>query len=144
MEAATTLELAYGADNLVGIKEASGSMERVMAILQERPSGFLVISGDDALTLPILACGGDGLISVIANAYPKETSAMVKASLAGDFKLARKHHYGLLEMTNTIFSEGSPSGIKGLLKLMNICTEHVRLPLVPASKGLLSRMESLM
>ncbi|MFM2206077.1 MAG: hypothetical protein RL213_52 [Bacteroidota bacterium] len=144
MEATTTLELAYGADNLVGIKEASGSMERVMAILQDRPSGFLVISGDDALTLPIIACGGDGLISVIANAYPRETSGMVKAALAGDYKLARKHHYGLLEMTNAIFAEGSPSGIKGLLQLKGICSGHVRMPLVPASKALLSRLHSLM
>jgi len=144
IEAATTLELAHGSDNLIGIKEASGSLERVMNIISERPKGFLVISGDDALTLPILACGGDGLISVIANAYPKETSELVRAGLAGDFDRSRKFHYRLLEITSAIFAEGNPSGIKALLKLTGVGEEHVRLPLVPASGLLMKRLESLM
>lgn len=143
MDAETTLELAHSVKNLVGIKEASGSVEKAMSIISRRPKGFLVISGDDALTLPLLACGADGLISVIANAFPKETSSLVRHGLSGDFNRARQAHYDLWEITNAIFAEGNPAGIKGLLKLLRITDEYVRLPLVPATSSLMKRMAAL-
>jgi len=144
IEATTTLELAHTEKNIIGIKEASASLERMMQIVHQRPKDFLVISGDDALTLPMLACGADGLISVIANSYPKECAAMVKYGMSGDFSAARKLHYKLLDITNAIFTEGNPSGIKGLLSLQKVCEEHVRMPLVPASKILMNRMTQLL
>ncbi|MFM2135801.1 MAG: hypothetical protein RL021_1201 [Bacteroidota bacterium] len=143
MDAETTLELAHSVKNIIGIKEASGSVEKAMAIISRRPKGFLVVSGDDALTLPLLAAGADGLISVIANAYPKEISSLVRHGLSGDFSRARQLHYGLWDITNAIFAEGNPTGIKGLLKIKGISSEHVRLPLVPASASLMKRMSSL-
>lgn len=143
MDAETTLELAHSVKNLIGIKEASGSVEKAMEIISRRPKGFLVISGDDALTLPLLACGADGLISVIANAYPKETASMVRHGLSGDFSKARQVHYGLWEITNAIFAEGNPAGVKGLLKLLRITDEYVRLPLMPATGQLMKRMSAL-
>jgi 4-hydroxy-tetrahydrodipicolinate synthase len=143
IDAQTALELAHEVPNLVGIKEASGNLERAMKIIQGKPKDFLVISGDDALTLPMIACGADGLISVIANAFPKETSEMVSSALAGNYDKARKLHYRLLDITNLIFSDGSPSGIKGLLSLQRVCQEHVRMPLVSASKSLMNKMEAV-
>lgn len=143
MEAQTTIDLAHEVDNLVGIKEASGSVERVMKIIQGKPKDFLVISGDDVLTLPMIACGADGLISVIANAYPKDCSEMVSAALDGNYDRARKLHYKLLDITNAIFVDGNPAGVKGLLSLQNICSEHVRLPLTPVSKSALNKLESV-
>jgi 4-hydroxy-tetrahydrodipicolinate synthase len=143
IDATTTLELAHTEKNIIGIKEASGSLERMMQIVHQRPKDFLVISGDDMLTLPMLACGADGLVSVIANAYPKECAEMVRFGMNDDFAKARKLHYKLLDITNAIFTEGNPSGIKGLLRLKNVCEEHVRMPLVPASKALMNRMAQL-
>jgi 4-hydroxy-tetrahydrodipicolinate synthase len=143
MDAETTLLLAEEADNIIGIKEASGNLEKVMKIIKHKPKDFLVISGDDLLTLPILACGGDGVISVIANAFPKDFSEMVRFALIGNFERSRKLHYKLLEITHAIFVDGNPSGIKGLLSAMNVCTEHVRLPLTGVNKSAMSRLEAL-
>lgn len=142
MEAATTLELAHEVKNIIGIKEASGSLERAMEIIAGRPKDFLVISGDDLLTLPILACGGDGMISVIANAFPKEAGELVRAGLAGDFSRSRKFHYPLMNITKAIFADGNPTGIKGLLTLMKVCQEHVRLPLTPVNRSMLQKLET--
>jgi 4-hydroxy-tetrahydrodipicolinate synthase len=144
IDAETTLELAHEVKNIIGIKEASGSLEKAMKIIKGKPKDFLVVSGDDVLSLPIIASGGDGVISVIANAYPKDFSEMVRSALDGNFDKARKLHYKLLEITHAIYVDGNPSGIKGLLSVMNICAEHLRLPLVSVSKSTLNKFETMM
>ena len=130
MLASTTLRIAKECANVVAIKEASGNMEQVMDILNHRKSGFLVLSGDDPLTLPILACGGDGVISVSANAFPAHFSKLVHSFLSGDIETAQKIHFQLLEITKLFFVDGNPAGIKYALKLLNLCDDVVRLPLV--------------
>jgi hypothetical protein len=130
--------------NVCGIKEASGNMEQIMQIIRQRPNGFLVISGDDALTFPLLACGADGVISVVANAYPNLFSEMVHRSMDGDFLAARPIHLALLEFTRLMFADGSPAGIKAALKLLNICDEFVRLPLVPVRADIYQAIEKEM
>ena len=144
MAAETTLELAHEVDNIIGIKEASGSLEKVIQIVKDRPKDFLVISGDDILSLPIIACGGDGVISVIANAMPKDFSEMVRSSLDGNFERARKLQNKLLEITKYIYVDGNPAGVKGLLSVMNICSEYLRLPLVNVGKATLNKFETLL
>ena len=141
MDIETTLQLAHDVPNIIGIKEASGNMEKVMNLISKKPKDFLIISGDDILSLPILACGGDGVISVISNAYPKDFSEMVRLSLSENFEKARKLHYKLLGITHDIFIDGNPSGIKGLLNVMDICSEHVRLPLMSVNKTMMNRFE---
>lgn len=143
IDAETAIELAHEVKNIIGIKEASGNIEKAMKIIKNKPKDFLVISGDDVLTLPFIACGGDGVISVVANAYPKDFSDMVRSALEGNFDKARKLHYKLLDITNSIFVDGNPAGVKGLLNVMNICTEHVRLPLVSVSKSTLNKFTHL-
>jgi 4-hydroxy-tetrahydrodipicolinate synthase len=130
MQVDTTLELANEIENIVAVKEASGDLEQVMSIIKHRPEGFLVLSGDDALTLPHISVGGDGVISVVANAFPKRFSTLLKAALNGDMSLAKEKHYELFEIIQQIFADGNPSGIKHVLKLLNICGDTVRLPLV--------------
>jgi 4-hydroxy-tetrahydrodipicolinate synthase len=132
--ASTTLRLARDFSNIIGIKEASGNFDQVYQLLKNRPEGFLVISGDDGITLPLLAAGADGVISVVANAYPKKFSEMVRLGLTGDFTAARKIHFELTDLINALFADGSPGGIKAALNLMDLCEEVVRLPLVPVSK----------
>lgn len=132
--APTTLRLARDFSNIIGIKEASGNFDQVYQLLKNRPEGFLVISGDDGITLPLLAAGADGVISVVANAYPKKFSEMVRLGLTGDFTAARKIHFELTDLINALFADGSPGGIKAALNLMDLCEEVVRLPLVPVSK----------
>lgn len=129
MTAQTTVRLAKDFDNIIAIKEASGDMEQVMTIINNRPEGFLVISGDDNLTLPIIACGGDGVISVSGEGFPKVFSTMVKDALNGDMAAAREGHYRLLEVTKMLFAEGNPGGIKAALKHQGICEEYMRQPL---------------
>ena len=143
IDAETTLQLANEVNNIAGIKEASGNLEKIMKLILKRPKDFLVISGDDMITLPIMACGGDGVISVIANAYPKDFSEMVRLAAAGNFEKARKLNYKLYEMIHSIFLDGSPSGVKGLLRVLNVCEEHVRLPLTNINKSGLSRFENI-
>jgi 4-hydroxy-tetrahydrodipicolinate synthase len=143
IDAETTLELAHEIKNIIAIKEASGSMEKVMKIIKNKPKDFLVISGDDVLALPIIACGGDGVISVIANAFPKDFSEMVRNALDGNYEKARKLHYKLLDITHAIFVDGNPSGVKGLLSVLNICSEHLRLPLVSVSKSTMNKFVTL-
>jgi 4-hydroxy-tetrahydrodipicolinate synthase len=132
--ASTTLRLARDFSNIIGIKEASANFDQIFQVLKNRPEGFLVISGDDALTLPLLAAGADGVISVVANAFPKKFSEMVRLGLAGDFTSARKLHYELIDFINALFSDGSPGGIKAALNLMGLCEDNVRLPLVPVNR----------
>jgi 4-hydroxy-tetrahydrodipicolinate synthase len=141
--AETTLQLANEVPNIVAVKEASGNMEQVMRIIRDRPKGFLVISGDDALTMPMIAAGADGVISVIANAFAKEFSNMVRASLAGELDKARKGHYLLFDAMQAIFAEGNPGGIKAILNHMNLCENKLRLPLVPVSRALQTRLQEL-
>lgn len=136
MTAETTLRLARNFDNIVAIKEASGSLDQCTAILKDRPKGFLVISGDDTLSLSIIASGGDGVISVVANALPAAYSELISSSLDGDFDTARKRQYQLFDMINMLFEEGNPAGVKSVLKLLEICEENVRLPLIPVSESL--------
>jgi 4-hydroxy-tetrahydrodipicolinate synthase len=141
--AETTLQLANEVPNIVAVKEASGNMEQVMRIIRDRPKGFLVISGDDALTMPMIATGADGVISVIANAFAKEFSNMVRASLSGELDKARKGHYQLFDAMQAIFAEGNPGGIKAILNHMNLCENKLRLPLVPVSRALQTRLQEL-
>ncbi|MBP6532164.1 MAG: 4-hydroxy-tetrahydrodipicolinate synthase [Bacteroidia bacterium] len=144
MDADTTLQLAHEVKNIVGIKEASGNLEKAMKILKNRPKDFLVISGDDVISLPMIACGADGVISVIANAFPKDFSEMVRISLDGNFEKSRKLHYKLLEIMHAIFIDGNPSGVKGLMTAMNICSEHVRLPLTSVNRSAINRFEAML
>ncbi len=134
--AETTIRLANASGKIIGIKEASGNLIQMMQIVQNRPKGFLVISGDDPLTLPCISFGMDGVISVAANAFPKETSKMVRAALAGKFSTAEKDHYKLLDVTELMFAEGNPCGVKEILSQMNLCESHVRLPLTSVSDSL--------
>ena len=139
----TTLALAHDCPNIVGIKEASGNMAQIMDILRQRPDGFRVISGDDALTLPLLALGADGVISVAANALPREMSQMVRASLKGDLKKALPLHYRMLPLMQALFEEGNPAGVKALLEIQGQITNVLRLPLVKVSKPLYNKISTL-
>lgn len=139
----TTLELAHTQKNIIGIKEASGNMEQIMAIIKDKPGGFLVISGDDAITLPLIASGADGVISVVANAFPKQYSDMVRWTFKQELKKAQQLHYQLLPLIPLLFAEGSPSGIKCALKYLDICDDYVRLPLFAISKSLGSKIISV-
>ena len=143
LSADTTLALAHECPNIIGIKEASGNLQQVMDILRQRPDGFRVISGDDALTYPMLALGADGVISVIANALPDTMSQMVRLALKGDFKKALPLHYRMLPLMNAIFDEGNPTGIKALLEAQGNIHNVLRLPLVKASKPLANKLATL-
>lgn len=140
MTSDSTLKLANDFKNIVAIKEASGNFEQVMKIIQNKPVGFSVISGDDALTLPYMALGADGQISVLGNAFPKLQSEMLSATFANDYVLARKIHYRLFELINLMFAEGSPAGIKGLMNILNFCSNKVRLPLCELSEDLANKI----
>lgn len=140
--AETTLKLAREVKNIIAVKEASGNIDQMMQIIKHKPDNFLVISGDDLITLPIIASGGDGVISVIANAFPKEFSEMTRQSLAGNFEKARKYHYLLDEFTRLIFADGNPAGVKCLLNLMKIASPFVRLPLVQVNAQVESALKA--
>ncbi len=135
----TTLALAE-IPNIVAMKEASGNMEQIMEIIRLRKPDFGVLSGDDALTMPLIAAGADGVISVVANAFPEKFSRMVHASLEGDYDTARKDHYDLLPITKMFFEEGNPGGVKIALRVRGICSDVLRLPLVSVSEGLMERI----
>ncbi len=130
VEALTVLELAK-VDNIAGVKEASGNVEQAMAILRDRPEGFLVLSGDDSLALPLIAAGADGVISVVANEAPAQMAKLVEAALAGDFATARDIHYRLLPLMQANFIETNPVPVKAALEMMGKSQAHYRLPLVP-------------
>jgi len=143
ISAETCLQLANDFSNIVGIKEASGNFEQCMEIISKKPKNFQVISGEDALALPLISAGMTGVISVTANAFPKEVSSMINLCLKGDFKKAREIHYKLLPFSNAIFEEGSPSGIKAALEIMGISQNHLRLPLVKINKPLYNKIEAI-
>lgn len=139
MLAETTLELAK-ISNVVAMKEASGNMEQIMELIRLRPEGFGILSGDDAITMPLIAAGADGVISVVANALPEKFSKMVHASQAEELATARKAHYDLLPITKMFFEEGNPGGVKVALSVRGIMDETMRLPLMPVSDGLRARI----
>lgn len=128
---------------MAATKEASGNMEQVMQLMVRKPDNFLVISGDDALTYPMLACGASGVISVINHAYPAQFSGMVKAALAGNWNEARKLHNQILEGALAIFADGSPGGIKVMLNEMGLCENVVRQPLWPVNDAVEKRLRNL-
>lgn len=133
MTAATTIRLAHEVENIVGIKEASGDMQQCIEILRERPENFLVVSGDDALALPQLACGMDGVISVAANSFPKKFSDMVRLCLQQDFAAAKLVNDSLVDAYDLMFSENNPAGVKAFLYEMKLLQNVMRLPVVPLS-----------
>jgi 4-hydroxy-tetrahydrodipicolinate synthase len=141
--AQTTLRLANDFENIIGVKEASGSLNQCMSIIKERPEGFLVISGDDNLSLPLIASGADGVISVVANALPRQYSDLIRASLSGDFETARVLQYRLFDIVNLLFAEGNPAGVKCALRELGVCEENVRLPLVQVSEKLRGELSEL-
>lgn len=143
MTAETTLQLANDFSNIIGIKEASGNMAQCMEILADKPQGFTVVSGEDALVLPMIALGAQGVISVAANAYPNIMSELVTHSLKSNMKKARAVHEKLLPFSNAIFDEGNPTGIKAALEIMGICQNNLRLPLVKSSKQLYSKLQTI-
>ena len=136
MDATTTLRLAHEVDNIAGIKEAGNNISQCMQILRDRPAGFLVLSGDDDLALPELACGIDGVISVVANCYPKQFSDMVRAGLKFDFTTAKKINDPLIEVYNLLFTENNPAGVKAFLYEMGIIKNILRLPVTPLSESI--------
>ncbi|GEP93999.1 4-hydroxy-tetrahydrodipicolinate synthase [Chitinophaga cymbidii] len=133
MTAATTLRIAREVENVIAMKEASGDMLQCMEIIRDKPEGFLVISGDDGVAMPQLACGMDGVISVAANYFAKDFSEMVKVALQGDFEAARKLHYKMLKGFDLMFAENNPAGIKAFLHYGKIVENTFRLPIVPVS-----------
>lgn len=135
ISAETTLKLANDFSNIIGIKEASGNLMQCMEIINNKPAGFYVISGDDGLTLPLISLGADGVISVVANAFPREMTEMVSLCLKGKFTKARALHYSLLGFTNALFMDGNPSGIKAAMELLGLCKSNVRLPLAKVNKN---------
>lgn len=141
--AATTLALACENEKFMGIKEASGDMAQLMEIAAGKPENFRLISGDDALTLPMLSLGASGVISVIGNAFPRQFSEMVRLAGNNQWEDARRIHFSLLDIIEQLFVEGSPSGIKAALHILNICETHVRLPSVPVSRSTYSRISEL-
>lgn len=134
MESDTTLRLANDVKNIVAIKEASGDLEQAMRIIKNRPKDFLVISGEDSLTLPLMSIGADGVISVVANAFPKQFKHMLNAISENNLIEARKLHYSLIEVIDNLFVEGNPAGIKEALKQINLCENYVRLPLTTVTE----------
>lgn len=139
----TTLRLANECKNIVAVKEASGNLEQIMEIIQNKPEGFLVLSGDDALTLPHIAIGGDGVISVVANAFPRRFSNMVHAALDNNMDEARNYHYQLIKVIQQMFADGNPGGVKHVLQLLGITKEHLRLPLVPVNETVKKKLYEL-
>jgi 4-hydroxy-tetrahydrodipicolinate synthase len=127
--------------NIVAMKEASGNMEQIMEIIRLRAHNFGVLSGDDALTMPLIASGADGVISVVANAFPLLFSKMVKSAMNGDFETSRKYHYELIPITKMFFEEGNPGGVKIALEALNVMTAKMRLPLFEVSDQLKERIQ---
>ncbi|MGB0806921.1 MAG: 4-hydroxy-tetrahydrodipicolinate synthase [Salibacteraceae bacterium] len=141
MSAATTLKLSQ-LDNIIGVKEASGDLGQMTQIIKNKPADFLVWSGDDDLILYQMACGADGVISVIGNALPNEFCDLVHSAAKGDFASASKRHHQLSDIIPLLFEEGNPGGIKAVLKMIGIGEEHMLMPLLPISNDLRSRLKT--
>ena len=139
----TTCRLARDCKNIVAIKEASGSLEQVDEIIKYKPNDFEVISGDDALTFPMIACGAVGVISVIGNALPKEFSRMIRLEFNGEFEAAQKIHHKFTDLYSLLFVDGNPAGVKALLTEMGFIKNQLRLPLVPTRVTTLQKISSI-
>jgi 4-hydroxy-tetrahydrodipicolinate synthase len=143
MSADTTLRLAEHA-NIIGIKEASGNLEQCLAILARKPADFLFLSGDDMMTVPLIACGAVGIITVLGNAFPQKFSDMTRAALAGNFAQAQQLLFDFVALNPLMYEEGNPVGVKAALALQSVCGGDVRLPLVAASEALTARIKALL
>jgi len=143
IDADTTLQLAHDFDNIVAIKEASGNLSQIGRIIRDKPKNFSVISGDDALTIPMMALGAKGVISVTANAFPEDFSNMVRLAMKGKFEDAAKIHFDLMEIMDTLFEDGSPGGIKAALQIMDLAQNHLRLPVVKINKSSYLKLSNL-
>lgn len=144
ISAETTLRLAGEFENIVATKEASGNFSQIMEIIAHRPKNFAVFSGDDATTLPLIAVGANGLVSVVSNELPKETSAMVEKALDGAWTAARKIHYKILPLMEANFAEASPAPCKFVMKEMNLLEENLRLPLVPVTDATRDKLRAIL
>lgn len=140
----TTLRIAQDCKNIFATKEASGNFDQINQIIKNKPEDFLVISGDDGITLPMIACGAIGVISVVANAYPKEFSDMVRLCLAGKFAEALPIHLKYIDVINSLFAEGSPSGVKQYMVEMGLCKNNFRMPVIPVSDAHAQKIRQLM
>ena len=144
VSAETTLRIARDCKNIFATKEASGSFDQINQIVKNKPEDFMVISGDDGITLPMIACGAKGVISVVANAYPKEFSDMVRLCLTGNFAEALPLHLKYVDVINSLFAEGSPSGVKQYMTEMGLIRNNMRLPVVPVSDAHAEKIRGLM
>lgn len=144
MTAATTVRLARDCKNIVAIKEASGNLEQVDEIIKNKPSSFDVISGDDALTFPMISCGAVGVISVIGNALPKEFSKMIRLEFKGEYEAARKIHHRFTDLFSLLFVDGNPAGVKCVLSEMGMIKNILRLPLVPTRITTMQRISEIL
>ena len=144
MTAATTVRLANDCENIVAIKEASGNLEQVDEIIKNKPKDFDVISGDDALTFPMVSCGAVGVISVIGNALPKEFSKMIRLQMRGEYDPARKIHHRFTDLFSLLFVDGNPAGVKAMLSEMGFIENVLRLPLVPMRIKNMQRMSDIL
>ena len=144
MKAETTCRIATDFPNVVGIKEASGSLEQVDEIIKNKPSHFEVISGDDALTFPMIASGAVGVISVIGNALPRQFSKMIRLEFRGEYEPARKIHHQFTELYKLLFVDGNPAGVKALLNDMGMIENELRLPLVPTKVTTKQKMANIL
>ncbi len=144
ISAETTLHLANDFENIVAVKEASGDMDQIMKILKDKPADFVVLSGDDGLTLPMIHMGAEGVISVIGQSHPKEYSDMVSFGMAGNKQIANQLHYELYDFYGPFYAEGNPVGVKACLELLGICKAVVRPPLVAASDVIKNELKSLL
>lgn len=141
ISAETCLELAHGCENITGIKEASGDLTQIMKIIKGKPERFDVISGDDMLTIPVIAAGGIGVISVLANAFPAACAELAGHALKNNFKSAREIQFRYLNLIELLFTEGNPAGVKAMLSVLNVCLNNLRLPLVPVSRATMTRIQ---
>ena len=144
LQAATTVRLAQDCENIVAIKEASGNLEQVDEIIKNKPADFDVISGDDALTFPMVSCGAVGVISVIGNALPKEFSKMIRLQMKGEYDGARKIHHRFTDLFSLLFVDGNPAGVKAMLSEMGFIENVLRLPLVPMRIKNVQRMSEIL
>ncbi len=143
LDAETTVQLAHDFENIVAVKEATNDMNQVLHIAKNKPEDFLLLSGNDNLSLQMIALGGSGTVSVIANAYPKKFSDMIRLALDGKIVEARKLQFELLDIIDAIFEDGNPAGVKAVLRMMDIVPNHLRLPLTRVNKSTYAKLQKL-
>ena len=140
----TTLRLAKEFSNIVAIKEASGNFRQIDEIIKNKPKNFIVISGDDGITFPLITLGAEGVISVIGNAFPQEFGSMVRFALRGDLIGAREIHYRFVELMDLLFVDGNPAGVKSMLSVMGLIKNNLRLPLVPTTVATMEKIKKVL